>query len=101
SKMLYQQAEPDVVFQKSLNTITKRHHIRIWQVGEFDGNEIWLAAASHDFGVAFRAASMTITHKIDLRTDLERRKVINDIRFAGCAGQVSLLDRNEESSSDS
>jgi hypothetical protein len=84
------------VFQKSLNTITKRHHIRIWRAGEFGGSEVWLGAATHDAGVGFRSESLTITHKIDPRTDRERRKVLTDIGFAGCAEKVSSVDRPQE-----
>ena len=36
SKLLYNGAEPDLVFEKSLNTLSKRHHIRIWRA-EFEG----------------------------------------------------------------
>ncbi len=54
STLLYQDAEPTVVFQKSFNTIAKRHHIRIWRAGDFEGNEVWLGAATHDAGVGFQ-----------------------------------------------
>ena len=92
SPLLYQGANPSVVFQKSFNTIAKRHHIRIWRAGDFEGNEVWLGAATHDAGVGFRRASMTITHKIDPRTDGERGKIVNDLGFAGCSDRISYLD---------
>jgi len=93
SKLLYQRAEPVAVFEKSLNTITKRHHIRIWRAGAFEGSEVWLGAATHDAGVGFQAASLTITHKIDPRTDGERKKVVTDIGFTGCSERISSVDR--------
>jgi hypothetical protein len=99
SKLLYQGAEPIVVFQKSFNTIAKRHHIRIWRAGVFEGNEVWLGAATHDADIGFRSASMTITHKIDPRTDRERTKVITDLGFAGCAERVGFLDRSTDAES--
>ena len=74
STLLYQGAEPVAVFQKSFNTIAKRHHIRIWNAGSFEGKEVWLGAATHDAGVGFKLASMTITHKIDPQTDRERQE---------------------------
>jgi hypothetical protein len=91
SMLLYQGAAPAVVFQKSFNTIAKRHHVRIWRAGDFEGNEIWLGAATHDAGVGFRMASMTITHKIDPRTDGERGKIVTDLNFEGCSDKVSYL----------
>jgi LssY C-terminus len=93
SPLLYQEAEPAVVFQKSFNTIAKRHHIRIWRAGTFEGKEVWLGAATHDASVGFQRASMTITHKIDPRTDAERGKVVTDLSFAACSERVSFLDR--------
>ena len=96
STLLYQQEAPSVVFQKSFNTIAKRHHIRIWSAGVFEGSEVWLGAATHDADIGFRFASMTVTHKIDLRTDGERKKVITDLSFAACSKQVSYLDRSED-----
>ena len=96
STLLYQGAKPTVVFQKSFNTIAKRHHVRIWRAGEFEGNEVWLGAATHDAGVSFRMASMTITHKIDPRTDGERGKIVNDLDFAGCSGRISYLNTSPD-----
>lgn len=84
SKLLYRGDEPDAVYQKSLNTIAKRHHIRLWRV-EKDEREFWLGAATHDIGVALKKRSMSFTHKIDPRIDLERSKVIHDLEFTGCA----------------
>jgi hypothetical protein len=79
-----------------LNTITKRHHIRIWRAGEFEGSEVWLGAATHDAGVGFHSESLTITHKIDPQTDREREKIVTDIGFTGCAESVSSVDRPNE-----
>ena len=35
---------PDLVFQKSFNTLAKRHHVRLWQV-EVPGGTAWVGAA--------------------------------------------------------
>jgi hypothetical protein len=94
SPLLYQQAEPSVVFQKSFNTIAKRHHIRIWHAGIFEGQDVWLGAATHDACVGFRLRTMTITHKIDPQTDRERTKVVTDLGFTSCSERVSLLERS-------
>jgi hypothetical protein len=96
SRLLYQDVEPIVVFQKSFNTIAKRHHIRIWRAGLYEGKEVWLGAATHDANIGFQVASLTITHKIDPRTDGERKKVITDLSFANCSQSVSFLDRDPD-----
>ncbi|MDQ2843182.1 MAG: LssY C-terminal domain-containing protein [Acidobacteriota bacterium] len=90
STLYYRGAEPDLVFEKSLNTITQRHHIRLWKAGTFDGNEVWLGAATHDTGVKFRFSSIAFTHKIDRNIDVEREKVSTDLTFAGCGTASSL-----------
>ncbi len=92
SLLLYDGRPPDLVFQKSLNTITKRHHIRIWR-GEYAGNEVWLGAATHDVGIAFDRARLTITHRIDPEIDGERRKVRDDLLFSKCAVRAGFISR--------
>jgi hypothetical protein len=83
SMLLYKGVEPEMVFEKSLNTVTKRHHIRIWRAGVVDGNDVWVGAATHDTGVAFHVP-FSFTHKIDTNIDDERTKVMTDLTFAGC-----------------
>lgn len=93
SALLYKGTLPELVFEKSLNTITKRHHIRVWYAGVVDGRELWLGAATHDTGAAFNLRSLTFTHKIDQNIDDERDKVATDLRFAGCVDSEMRVDR--------
>jgi hypothetical protein len=93
SKLLYLGAEPDLVFEKSLNTLSKRHHIRIWRA-QLNGEEVWLGAGTHDVGIGFESRQMTFTHRIYPRIDFERRKVVNDLQFAGCAGPAGYVERS-------
>ncbi len=92
SQLLYHGAPPDLVFEKSFDTITQRHHIRLWRAGVFAGQEVWLGAATHDTGIGFKLSSLAFSHKIDRNIDLEREKVSTDLTFAGCAGAPELLD---------
>jgi hypothetical protein len=75
-------------YQKSLDTITKRHHLRLWSQADSD---VWLGAASEDIGITVR--DLHVTHAIDLQIDNERAKVVNDLWFAGCLQAASLLPR--------
>ena len=84
SRLLYRGAEPELVFEKMLNTVTKRHHIRVWHAGVVEGNDVWVGAATHDTGVAFHMP-FNFTHKIDSNIDDERTKVMTDLTFAGCS----------------
>jgi LssY-like putative type I secretion system component LssY len=94
SKLLYEDAEPDLVFQKSLNTMAKRHHIRLWRY-DLNGREIWLGAATHDVGIVFDSSAMSFTHQIQRRIDAERLKVVNDLSFTGCIAPPAYLNRSE------
>lgn len=75
-------------YQKSLDTLTKRHHIRLWK--EANSN-VWLGAASEDIGLTVR--HMHVTHTIDHAIDNERAKIVNDLWFTGCVTEASLLPR--------
>ncbi len=99
STVLYHGAEPGIVFEKCLNTISKRHHIRIWNAGTFSGSDVWLAAASHDTGISFAPREVSFTHKIDPSIDLERSKIVDDLDFAGCLDPIAYLDRPSASRS--
>lgn len=92
SKLLYQDSAPDLVFQKSLNTVSKRHHVRIWLAGTYAGREVWFGAATHDTGVTFRPMAIEFQHKIDHDIDHERSKIVNDLSFAGCTQPVGYID---------
>jgi len=93
SPLLYRGAEPDLVFEKSFDTVTQRHHVRFWSAGEFQGEPVWLGAATHDSGIVFHTARFTFSHKIDSNIDLERDKVETDLGFAGCSQTALLLPR--------
>lgn len=92
SKLLYRDEEPDFVFQKTFNTMAKRHHVRLWRA-EQNGREVWLGGATHDIGVVFHAADMSFSHRIHPRIDYERGKIVNDLAFAGCIEPVGYVDR--------
>jgi hypothetical protein len=83
---------PDIVFQKSFNTLAKRHHIRLWRT-ELDGRTIWLGAATHDIGIAFDWSRFSVTHKVDRRIDRERNYLINDLTEANAIASLSHLPR--------
>ncbi len=95
STMLYRGTLPALVFEKSLNTIARRHHIRLWSSSRVDGPAVWLGAATHDTGIAYTAITTVLTHTVDPHLDVERNKVIEDMKFAGCVAGVSHVDRPE------
>ncbi len=83
---------PDLVFQKSLNTFSRRHHLRVWQTDyAIDGSPVWVASATEDVSVSFSKDSKRWVHDIDAEIDNERAKVLNDLMFTGCVSGVGLV----------
>lgn len=94
SRMLWDGRAPDFQFQKSTNSYSKRHHVRIWRVGWMeDGTPLWAGAATHDVQLKFAWRKMHFTHGIASDVDAERRKIRDDLAFAGCVESSVLLDR--------
>jgi|KBSMisStandDraft_5_1062788.scaffolds.fasta_scaffold00166_11 hypothetical protein len=94
STLLLDGRPPDLVFQKSLNTFAKRHHIRIWKIAErYQGREVWVGAATHDIATMNSRAATKWTHRIDPHVDRERDWVMTDLLFVGTANACADIDR--------
>ena len=77
---------PDLVFQKSLDTFAKRHHIRVWKLpSTYEGREVWAASSTHDIAVEHTKTMTKWTHRIDPYIDRERDWIESDLLFAGTA----------------
>ncbi len=83
----------DLAFAKMLNTVAKRHHLRLWRttVETPEGRAIWVAAATHDNGYDIRPG--VISHAIDPDIDAERAKVAADLIATGCVAHRGILSR--------
>jgi hypothetical protein len=92
--LVYRGNTATLSFQKTLNTVSKRHHIRIWPAS-FPGldTQVWLAAATHDTTITVDEKRMSLTHRIDRFIDRERSTVVNDLSIAGCAGGIGSVPR--------
>ena len=87
-------SDPDMYWEKGLNDMSKRHHIRIWRQSEtWDGRQVWIGAATRDIDFAYLRPGSPVTHRVAADVDLERDKVANDIAFANCAGHVDWVNR--------
>ena len=93
SPLLLNQALADMSWQKSLNDVSKRHHIRIWkQAASWEGKEVWMGSATRDVDFAYLRTGGRFTHQIEANIDLERDKIVNDLEFTSC---VDLADKWE------
>lgn len=84
---------PDLVFQKVTNTFARRHHLRVWRRGTYEGRPVWFIAATHDIGISFSEQNRTFIHQIDSQIDRERTKVADDLVFTGLVQSSVLIDR--------
>ena len=85
---------PDLVFQKSLDTFAKRHHLRIWkQAGTYQGREVWVGAATHDIAISTARKGTKWSHRIDPHVDREREWIETDLLYSGTATAYTLVDR--------
>jgi LssY-like putative type I secretion system component LssY len=80
----------DFEYQKNLDTVQKRHHVRLWK--EPQREDAWLGTAAED--VAFRFEVTHWTHSSDPKIDNERAKVVDDLAFTGCIDRAELLTRD-------
>jgi hypothetical protein len=94
SALLMNEKPPDLVFQKSLNTFAKRHHLRIWKLAKkYNGRDVWVAAATHDIATTNSRAGTKWSHRIDPHIDRERDWVETDLLFVGTAIAYVDVDR--------
>jgi opacity protein-like surface antigen len=85
---------PAYAYAKTLNTFSKRHHLRVWPSSlKWDGETVWTSSSTHDTGIGFSKKNKTFIHLIDTHIDNERAKVVNDFIFTGCVSNVQLVSR--------
>jgi hypothetical protein len=93
SRLLLNGAEADTSWEKGLNDVSKRHHLRIWkQDSTWLGQQIWVGAATRDIDFAYLRRGSKLSHKIAEDVDQERDKVAYDLAFTSCG---KLLDWTE------
>lgn len=83
----------DMAYEKTLNTFTMRHHLRLWRspVSTPDGTPIWLGAATHDIGFDIRPG--VVSHATSPHLDNERTKVGADLIPTGMVSAEQLVTR--------
>ena len=94
SLLLLNGAEPDMSWEKGLNDVSKRHHIRMWREDvTWRGQEMWVGAATRDIDFAYMRRGGRLSHKIEEDVDQERDKVAYDLAFTSCGNLLDWTDR--------
>jgi len=87
-------APPDYVFQKGLDTFAKRHHIRVWKLSEtYDGQAVWIGAATHDIDISNSRKGTKWGHRIDPHVDRERDVIKVDLLYNEMAKGYAYVGR--------
>ena len=94
SRLLVNDVEPEMSWQKGLNDVAKRHHIRLWKQDlTWEGQEVWIGAATRDIDFAYMRPGQALTHRIEENIDLERDKIAQDLEYTNCTSAVDWWDR--------
>jgi hypothetical protein len=94
SSLLLEGTEPDMSWEKGLNDVSKRHHIRLWRdAGTWRGREMWIGAATRDIDFAYLRPGTKFTHRIQANVDQERDKIAYDLAFTSCGNPLDWTDR--------
>ncbi|HUN81027.1 MAG TPA: LssY C-terminal domain-containing protein [Phycisphaerae bacterium] len=85
----------DLAFEQPIgNDPRRRHHVRFWKCPKLDekGRPLWIGAATLDTHVGLSYTTGQITHHIGPDVDLERDKIIEDLKAAGVEGDVRWIN---------
>src|ERR1700691_319074 len=94
SSLLLNGEPADMSLEKGLNDVSKRHHIRLWkQEGAWNGQDVWIGAATRDVDFGYLRPGKPLTHKIAPDVDRERDKVAYDLAFTGCTDMLEWAGR--------
>jgi len=94
SHLLINDMAADMSWEKGFNDIYKRHHVRLWRMGETEeGQDVWIAAATRDIDVAYLRPGAFVTHKVAGLVDQERDKIVNDLAFTSCTEAEDYWER--------
>ena len=86
--------KPLFTLEKSTDTFSSRHHLRVFDTGQtFNGEPVLSASSTQDVSIAFSARQKTFIHVIDPYIDNERSKVTNDLDFTRCVNTIELVPR--------
>jgi hypothetical protein len=94
SKQLLRDHPSDFRWQKGLDSIARRDHLRIWSEPEtWQGRPVWLSASTREIGASFSLRRRSFIHHVDGAIDVEREKVVRDLTLAGCVETVHNAPR--------
>ena len=96
SKQFLNGSAADSSWQKSLNSYSKREHIRVWgQPDSVLGQQAWLGAYTREISATLSVRYHKFMHHIDPNLDEGVTMLVRDLALSGCVESVGLLPRPE------
>jgi hypothetical protein len=94
SEQLFDGRDYDFGWQKGLNCVVRRDHLRVWSdTLTWQGRDVWMGASTRDVGVRFSIWNKELTHRVESDIDIERERVVRDLGLAGCIESVHVAPR--------
>ena len=89
------QGEPSASsWEKGLDSLAKRDHLRIWSTPEtWKGQPIWLSSSTRDVAANLSLRKARFVHFVEPNIDRERKRVVRDLTLAGCVDTVDDVAR--------
>jgi hypothetical protein len=84
----------DSTWQRGLDSISRRDHLRIWSSPDlWRGQPVWLSASTRDVGATLSLRRRRFIHIVDPDIDEERERVVRDLTLSGCVEAVHYAPR--------
>ncbi len=94
SRQLLQDQPSDSSWEKGLDSLARRDHLRIWSTPEtWKGQRVWLSASTRDVGANLSLRKARFVHYVEPDIDRERKRVVRDLTLAGCVDTVEDVAR--------
>jgi LssY-like putative type I secretion system component LssY len=84
----------DSTWEKGLDSIARRDHLRIWSEPDaWEGKPVWLSASTRDIGASLSLRRGRFIHLVNPDIDEERERVVRDLTLSGCVDAVHYAPR--------
>jgi len=94
SRQLLQGQPSDSNWEKGLNSLARRDHLRIWSTPEtWKGQPIWLSSSTRDVSASLSLRKVRFVHYVEPNIDRERKRIVRDLTLAGCVDTVEDVAR--------
>jgi len=95
STLLLDGRKQDLAFEQEVGRdARRRHHVRFWRSSPPDeqGRSLWMGAATFDWSVGLSHETGQITHHIGRDVDLERDKIVQDLKGVGAVEEAYFIE---------